>query len=411
MDPFEESLPEWEHEMSDAVVIAADRPTAFDAMVGLRAGDSKLAVALGTIRSGRRVDEPKRRVIDEMADAGWVELSRVRDVELAAGLVGKVWRPDFGVRHVADRDAFVAFDGPGYAKIAFRWRLEDLDGGATRLRAVTRVHTTSNAAARLFRVYWSAVGLGARLTVRSGLQAIRRRAEQRSGAADAARGWARPWLEGVEAIALLGTIVPTWPLARRWLDDVGSTADERRRRWPGDRFLERIDEAHTRALSIDAPAERVWPWLTQWGLGRGGFHSYELLENLAGLGVTNADRPLPTSKPLTAGDRVWLAADAPLWVAEITPERSLCFRTWKDEAELSEEDPETVGTFSLYLEPTSSTSCRFVLRTCKQHRRPPRPTTRWLGSLFEAPLDWVMEQRMMRTVRRLSGETRLAGVR
>jgi hypothetical protein len=38
----------------------------------------------------------------------------------------------------------------------------------------------------------------------------------------------------------------------------------------------------TRAISIESPADKIWPWLVQMGQGRGGLYSYERLENLAG---------------------------------------------------------------------------------------------------------------------------------
>ena len=35
----------------------------------------------------------------------------------------------------------------------------------------------------------------------------------------------------------------------------------------------------TRAITIDAPCRSVWPWLAQVGVDRGGFYSYDLLDN------------------------------------------------------------------------------------------------------------------------------------
>jgi hypothetical protein len=42
-------------------------------------------------------------------------------------------------------------------------------------------------------------------------------------------------------------------------------------------------------VTINAPIEKVWPWLAQLGQDRGGY-SYEWLENLAGCEMKNADR-------------------------------------------------------------------------------------------------------------------------
>jgi hypothetical protein len=69
----------------------------------------------------------------------------------------------------------------------------------------------------------------------------------------------------------------------RWGARWGSTAEERASRLPGDDFLAE-DSAHrrivamTRAISIAAPPERVWPWIAQ--LGRGaGWYSIDRLDN------------------------------------------------------------------------------------------------------------------------------------
>ncbi|UCD23103.1 MAG: SRPBCC family protein [Gemmatimonadota bacterium] len=67
----------------------------------------------------------------------------------------------------------------------------------------------------------------------------------------------------------------------RWGTRWGSTADERARELPGDEYLKggpRARVAMTRAISIDAPPEHVWPWIAQ--LGRGaGWYSVDWLDN------------------------------------------------------------------------------------------------------------------------------------
>jgi hypothetical protein len=86
------------------------------------------------------------------------------------------------------------------------------------------------------------------------------------------------------------------------------------------------------AITIDAPADAIWPWLCQLGQGQGGFYSYEWAENLVGLDIHNADRIVPEWQNLEVGDTVGLGrADqssfATLKVAEFTPEESLVLRT------------------------------------------------------------------------------------
>jgi hypothetical protein len=63
----------------------------------------------------------------------------------------------------------------------------------------------------------------------------------------------------------------------------------------------------TRAITIDAPPDEVWPWLVQMGCGRAGFYTHEWVERL--LFVTYAEghsatRIHPEWQELHAGDRV-----------------------------------------------------------------------------------------------------------
>lgn len=67
----------------------------------------------------------------------------------------------------------------------------------------------------------------------------------------------------------------------RWGTRWGSTPDERSRHMPGDAWLEdgpRTRVAMTRAVSIAAPPETVWPWIAQLGRG-GGWYSLDWLDN------------------------------------------------------------------------------------------------------------------------------------
>ena len=68
-------------------------------------------------------------------------------------------------------------------------------------------------------------------------------------------------------------------------------------------------QSYTRAATIDAPPEAIWPWLAQIGHGRGGLYSYDGLENLVGCEMHSADRILP-APPLAVGDLVRLGPAA-----------------------------------------------------------------------------------------------------
>ena len=85
----------------------------------------------------------------------------------------------------------------------------------------------------------------------------------------------------------------------------GATAAEAAARLPGDELLEEADGVSTRAITIDAPAEAVWPWLAQMGPSpRGGAYTYDWIENLLGLDMHSVDRVLPEFQHPAVGDTI-----------------------------------------------------------------------------------------------------------
>jgi hypothetical protein len=83
----------------------------------------------------------------------------------------------------------------------------------------------------------------------------------------------------------------------------GATAREAAARLPGDELLEDADGVATRAITIDAPASAVWPWIAQMGPSpRGGAYTYDWIENLLGLNMHSADRVLPEYQHPLVGD-------------------------------------------------------------------------------------------------------------
>ena len=83
----------------------------------------------------------------------------------------------------------------------------------------------------------------------------------------------------------------------------GATDTEADGRLPGDELLEDPDGIATRAITIDAPASAVWPWIAQMGPApRGGAYTYDWIENLLGLDMHSTDRVLPEFQHPQIGD-------------------------------------------------------------------------------------------------------------
>jgi hypothetical protein len=83
------------------------------------------------------------------------------------------------------------------------------------------------------------------------------------------------------------------------------------RHWlPGDDLISHADLTATRAITIHATAAQVWPWIAQLGQGRGGFYSYDFLENLVGCDIHSADRIVPEWQRIDIGAQVTLPGAA-----------------------------------------------------------------------------------------------------
>jgi hypothetical protein len=91
----------------------------------------------------------------------------------------------------------------------------------------------------------------------------------------------------------------TAPLYRRWHLRWGATDEEVRAPMPGDGIVPKVSFNGTRAITVDAPPERVWPWIVQMGYRRGGFYTYALLDNA---GYESADRILAEYQAPRPGD-------------------------------------------------------------------------------------------------------------
>ena len=98
----------------------------------------------------------------------------------------------------------------------------------------------------------------------------------------------------VAAAAAAGTGLLYHRLLRGPILSWGATAEEAEARLPGDELLQDADGVATRAITIDAPASAVWPWIAQMGPSpRGGAYTYDWIENLLGLNMHSATSVLP----------------------------------------------------------------------------------------------------------------------
>jgi hypothetical protein len=106
--------------------------------------------------------------------------------------------------------------------------------------------------------------------------------------------------------AAVGAVTGYVRYVRPWQLTWGATSQEVSRPLPGDELVARPTFNATRAISIAAAPEQVWPWLLQVGLTRAGWYSYDILDNL---GRRSARRIIPELQGLAPGDVVPMSPD------------------------------------------------------------------------------------------------------
>jgi len=109
------------------------------------------------------------------------------------------------------------------------------------------------------------------------------------------------------------------PKVRAWGFDPG----EAELALPGDDLVPEPSAIETRGITIDAPVEKVWPWLAQMGVGRGGFYSYESMSNK----IQSADEILPEFQALNGGDIMPTHATGGFLVKTARPNEALVLYT------------------------------------------------------------------------------------
>ncbi len=173
-------------------------------------------------------------------------------------------------------------------------------------------------------------------------------------------------------------------LLRRPILNWGATDAEAHARLPGDELLGKADGVATRAITIDAPASAVWPWIAQMGPSpRGGAYTYDWIENLLGLDMHSADRVLPEYQHPQVGDTLGYGKNR-MRFERVEPQRVLATRS---------KDGNWVWTFVL-----DEQDGRTRLISRNRFRLP--TLTAKIGMVPMEPASLVMERKMLRGIKR-----------
>jgi hypothetical protein len=203
---------------------------------------------------------------------------------------------------------------------------------------------------------------------------------------------------GVMLLVYLSGVVLLRPSYTRW----GVSQKEFAARLPGDELTANARYRIDHAVTINAPADSVWPWLVQIGQDRAGFYSYAWLERAIGDPIHNAERIVPEWQTIEKGDLVRAAPSNYLggvfghelgWrVAEVVPGRALVLDGW--------------GAF--VLQPLNDSTTRLIART----RGDGEPSLTALpmapaGLLVFEPAHFIMQRGMLMGIKKRAEQARL----
>jgi hypothetical protein len=189
-----------------------------------------------------------------------------------------------------------------------------------------------------------------------------------------------PWLGLVVGVGIAAALLVLYrfvvqPWQHRW----GATDEEIRRAMPGDEVIREANST-TRAITIGAAPDQVWPWLVQIGYGRAGWYSYDWIDND---GRPSADQIVPHLQDLVVGDQILMVPGMGPRVRAIEPNRWI----------LSGDE---TGTWCLALYPTPEGSTRLVSRWRQDWPITPA-TAFWI--LISDPGAFIMERKMLKGIK------------
>lgn len=195
------------------------------------------------------------------------------------------------------------------------------------------------------------------------------------------------------AVLLTTSVAAPWiyqfifrPYHLRW----GATAEEASRPLPGDGLVESPWLEATRAITICAPADKIWPWLVQMGgYTRAGWYSYDFIDNAR---VPSARQIVTELQDLNVGDIMPTSPDGTGFkVATIEPNHLLL---------LTIDEPYVAASSAIVLDATEEAKTRLLMRL---RWRPQRSIRGFLFNMLFEPGDFIMMRKQMLGIKSRAG--------
>ena len=272
-----------------------------------------------------------------------------------------------------------------YWHVTWAFALEPLDERTTRLHVRARAEFSKDG--KLHALWIRPVH---RLMQSSMLRHLAQRAE-----GTLPRDDVRDVLEGIGGAAkMVGALLT--PFLRQSRTHWGLDEEVAARSYPGDELVAEPRWGWTHGIEIEAPAAAVWPWVAQIGADRGGFYSYQWLENLAGCDLVNAEVVHPEWE-VKRGQVLKLhpAPEAPhLLVTDVQPAQYFVGSGPADRDAQARGEPWVEVSWLFYVEPLAVNRCRFISRyraASSDHLA----TRLSFGPTLLEPVGFAMDRRML----------------
>jgi hypothetical protein len=184
---------------------------------------------------------------------------------------------------------------------------------------------------------------------------------------------------GAVSLGVYLRFIRPWQL--RW----GATDVEVARAMPGDDMVKHPTFNATRAVTIQARPEEIWPWLVQIGITRAGWYSYDWMDNL---GKPSAHRIIPELQHMAVGDLIPMSPDGKQGMRVNDFEANRFILWWDNKGDV---------TWYWGLYPQDESHTRLITRV-RMHYRWTSPTI--LFSLLVEFTDIVMMRKCMLGIKR-----------
>ncbi|MDJ0924428.1 MAG: nitroreductase family deazaflavin-dependent oxidoreductase [Acidimicrobiia bacterium] len=207
-------------------------------------------------------------------------------------------------------------------------------------------------------------------------------------------------LAALEGLALIVYHFLATPLIGRNRLRWGTVGTEATDSLSGDELIPDPKWTYTLAVEIAAAPEAVWPWVAQIGQQRGGFYSYQTLENMFGCRIANTTQILPQYQSPAVGDEIYLHPSSPsLEVRIVEPPHALVL--FGSPAEVSDDKGWGVSTWQFVTVKTSAGNCRLLTRGRSDYT-PGFVNRLFFGRFPMEVVTFVMNRKMLLEIKRLA---------